>query len=138
MTTAWDWVANVDTSYKIFTVKVSAILKVQKAANTANQYVPIAGHSGSLSLLQIEEMNPLQYGGYLPSKSKTPNALSNQLLTPQCAGGADAGDACNKSCTCQWQKNQSTAGIVESGEAGIETGSSSFARGHHGASSIPS
>jgi len=117
MPTAWDWQANIDTAYSIFTGKVTAVLKIQTAAHTANKYVPAAGGSGSLSLLQIEEMALFQYGGYLPSK--TPNALSNQLLTPQCTGGPDEGQPCNSgsSCTCQWQENLTDTGLLAGGVA---------------------
>ncbi|MGB8411423.1 MAG: hypothetical protein WCE23_01220 [Candidatus Binatus sp.] len=105
MTTAWDWVANIDTAYSIFTEKVTTVLSIQTAAHKANKYVPVATGTGALSLLQIEEMDLFCYGGYLPTKS--PKTLSYQLLTPQCFGGPDDGEECNKTCTCQWQQNLS-------------------------------
>ncbi len=114
MPTAWDWQANVDTAYSIFTGKVTAVLKVKTAAHKANKYVPLAAGTGALSPLQIEEMALFQYGGNLPQKD--PNLLPNQLLTPQCVGGADDGEECNKSCTCQWQENLTDTPLLIEGE----------------------
>jgi hypothetical protein len=115
MSTAWNWVTNAKTAYSIFEEKVAEVKTIQNSADKANPSVPCPTCTGALSAAQIEQMALFQYGGYLP-QNKTANTLVNQLLTPQCVGGANNGKSCIAGCTCEWQLNSTPSNLVVSGE----------------------
>jgi hypothetical protein len=115
MSTAFNWIANANTGYAIFSQKVAAVDKLQNNAHKANPAVPCPTCQGSLAQEQIEEMALFQYGGFLPPGRRS-NVLPSQLLTPQCVGGSNNGASCNSGCTCAWQVNPSKSNLVSSGE----------------------